>query len=96
MFKINSGESDSIPESSRIAHIDVYNAIRQRLAKIVHLDSDGKKSLTLWKEQLEKQGYAVIFEPVTVQKAGENSYIFAMVSPWQKTVRKQLPVPKIN
>lgn len=66
--------------------MDVYNALRRRLASVAHLDSDGQKSLQLWKEKLEARGYLVLYEDVYAQAAGENSYVFALVSPWQRKV----------
>lgn len=81
---------DSLPESVRIAQKDVYNAVRRRLASIAHLDADGRKSLELWRDVLEKRGYAVIYEEVAAKRPGEDSFIFAFSSPWQQTVRVTL------
>lgn len=57
------------------------------MAGIAQLDPNGHKSLTMWKEKLEARGYSVLYEPVSAQAQGENSYVFAVVSPWQKKVR---------
>lgn len=75
-----------IPESLRIAQKDVYNALRRRLVSIAHLDPNGRRSLQLWKERLEAKGYDVLYEDVYAQAAGEDSFVFAFVSPWQKQV----------
>jgi hypothetical protein len=77
-----------IPETLRVAQKDVYNLIRERLHKLAILDpKNGHRSLQLWKEKLTKQGYSVYYEPVTCQAEGENHYVFALVSPWQREVK---------
>lgn len=84
--QLDEGGDGSIPEALRVAQKDVYNAIRRRMAGIAHLDPDGQKSLALWKTKLEEKGYSVLYEPVSAQTSTENSYVFAIVSPWQKKV----------
>lgn len=83
-MQLDSGTFTDIPESLRIAQADVYNALRRRLSKLAHLDPDGRRSLQLWKEKLEALGYSVLYQPVSAQARGEDSYVFAMASPWQK------------
>ncbi|KAJ7660131.1 hypothetical protein DFH06DRAFT_1472232 [Mycena polygramma] len=82
--QLDAGTFTDLPESLRIAQTDVYNAIRRRLRKLAHLDPDGTRSLSLWKEKLGSLGYSVLYEPVSAQARDENSYVFAIVSPWQK------------
>lgn len=84
---IDHGELYKIPEALRIAQKDVYNAMQRQLIKLAQHDPNGYKSLKIWEQKLISSGYAVYFKPVSAQADGENSYVFAFVSPWQKSVR---------
>lgn len=79
-----------MPESLRVAYQDVYNALRKRLADDARLDPDGNRSLELWATKLREQGYKVLYEQVSVQLAAEDSFIFALVSPWQQKVSRSI------
>jgi hypothetical protein len=83
---ISNGKLEEIPEALWVAQKDVYNAFRRRLVQNARLDPDGYKSLELWKARLKGLGYTVYFEKVSAQATGKNHHVFALVSPWQKTV----------
>ena len=72
-----------IPEADGISYMDMYNAERRKLCMIAHLHTDGGKSLTVWKDQMEAQGAAVLYVPASGQYTGEDTYVFGFVSVWQ-------------
>lgn len=82
LWQIEQWKFTQIPESLDVLHQDVYNAIRQRMAKVARLHLDGDTSLQAWKARLEEKGYKVIYAPVSAQATGEDTYIFGWVSPW--------------
>ena len=66
--------------------MDVHNEIARKLRRLAHLDPDGHKSLTKWKDRLIANGMAVVYAPVSRQYAGENTYIFGFTTEWQRSV----------
>ncbi|KAJ7676949.1 hypothetical protein DFH06DRAFT_1080029 [Mycena polygramma] len=77
--QLDAGTFTDLPESLRIAQTDVYNAIRRRLRKLAHLDPDGTRSLSLWKEKLSSLGYSVLYEPNLA--TGKGSPAAFMITP---------------
>lgn len=77
---------DCLPESLRIAQKDIYNAFRRRLTEVAHLDKDGNKSLELWAEALRARGYKVLYEETAQRLSMEDTFVFALCSPWQQKV----------
>lgn len=66
--------------------MDVHNEIARKLRRLAHLDPDGHKSLSMWRDRLIADGTAVVYVPVSGQYAGENAYIFGFTTEWQRSV----------
>ncbi|VDC04562.1 unnamed protein product [Peniophora sp. CBMAI 1063] len=81
---ISGRDNAPIPETLAIEYMDVYNACRRKFTTAAVRSRDGMESLRIWAEELRAKGYSVLFQDVSVRADGEESYVFAFASPWQK------------
>ena len=87
LMDVMSGKADSVQvevsESHRVTRQHIYNAVRRKLYCDTRKGANLDESLHAWQEELEKEGWLVLYSAVIAEAGG---FVFAFSAPWQVKV----------